>query len=269
MRIHTRLEYEFKNGQYVLTHEEGFEYSGPLALCCGPSAAMKALNTQISSFSGTMVNEAKTIFGDASSMFNQVASSVGKIITGGPSQQGWGAAQSAAVTSGIINAAATAGRNIKSAIGSVIGAIGGGNTVAPSGAMANVVASSLENVENQKTQQEEQATIANYQQGNLNYENAIGAAEKAPSMLDTANTANANAMGGLQTAQKSQASTDAASNWWQPLVMKGIGAAASIATGGMSNIATSGFGGGGNPGGFTNSDVNAIMSDSPSGGGGS
>jgi hypothetical protein len=186
-------------------------------------------------------------------MFNTVANSVGKIITGGPSQQGWGAAQANAVTSGIINAAAAAGRNIKSAIGSVIGAIGGGNVVAPSGAMANVTAQALENVEASKTQQMEQATIANYQQGNQNYWNAIGAGEKAPSMLDTANAANTNAMGGLKTAETSQQAVDSASNWWQPLITKGIGAVAGIATGGLSSAVTGGLGGGG--GSFTGGSV--------------
>ena len=205
-----------------------------------PSAAMKNINNEIQSFSGTMVSEAKTIFGDASSMFNTISNAVGKVIAGGPNQQGWGAGLASSVTAGIVNAAATAGRNIKSALGAAIGAIGGGNVVAPSGAMANVTANALENVEAQKTQQEEQATVANYQQGNANYNEAIAAGEKAPSMLDTANAANANAMGGLKTAETSQQSIDSANNWWQPLVMKGIGAAASLATGGLSNFALGG-----------------------------
>ena len=198
---------------------------------CGPSSAMKSLNKQITSFSGTMVDEAKTIFGDASSMFQTISGAVGKIITGGPSQQGWGAAESAAVTGQIINNAATAGRNIKSAIGSVIGAIGGGNTVAPSGAMSSVVAGALENVENQKTQQLGQATIADYEQGNKNWQFATDAGLKAPGMMTVANDANKNAMGGLQSAQKSQAETDKASNWWQPLVLGAIGTAAKVGTG--------------------------------------
>ena len=198
---------------------------------CGPSAAMKNINNSIQSFSGTMVSEAKTIFGDASSMFNTISNAVGKVIAGGPNQQGWGAGLASSVTAGIVNAAATAGRNIKSALGAAIGAIGGGNVIAPSGAMANVTANALENVEAQKTQQEEQATVANYEQGNKNYNEAIAAGEKAPSMLTVANDANKNAMGGLQEAQTSQASIDKANNWWQPYVMGGLAAGASMIPG--------------------------------------
>jgi hypothetical protein len=198
---------------------------------CGPSDAMKNLNKSIQSFSTSMVDEAKTIFGDASAMFNTISQSVGKIIAGGPSQQGWGAAESSAVTSQIINAAAVSGRNLKSAIGSAISSIGGGNAVMPSGSMANIEAQALAGVEAQKSQQLGQATIANYEQGNKNYWQAIGAGEQAPSMLGVANEANKNAMSGLTTAQTSQASIDKANNWWQPMVMGGLAAGASMIPG--------------------------------------
>ena len=207
---------------------------------CGPSAAMKNINNSIQSFSGTMVSEAKTIFGDASSMFNTISNAVGKVIAGGPNQQGWGAGLASSVTAGIVNAAATAGRNVKSALGSAIGAIGGGNTVAPSGAMANVTANALENVEAQKTQQEEQATVANYQQGNQNYNEAIAAGEKAPGMLTVADKANANAMSGLTTAASSQAAMDQAEGWWKPIVMGEIGSASQMAESGFQNLDTTG-----------------------------
>jgi len=227
---------------------------------CGPSAAMKNINSSIQSFSGTMVSEAKTIFGDASSMFNTISNAVGKVIAGGPNQQGWGAGLASSVTAGIVNAAATAGRNVKSALGAAIGAIGGGNTVAPSGAMANVTANALENVEAQKTQQEEQATVANYQQGNANYNAAIAAGEKAPSMFDVVDKNNANAMSGLTTAASSQASIDRANNWWQPIVASVAGMGLNMVAPGAGTALTQGLDAG----------INASTPGAaPSGGGGS
>jgi phage-related protein len=229
---------------------------------CGPSQAIKNINNSIQSFSDTMVSEAKTIFGDASSMFNTISNAVGKVIAGGPNQQGWGAGLASSVTAGIVNAAATAGRNVKSALGSAIGAIGGGNTVAPSGAMANVTANALENVEAQKTQQEEQATVANYQQGNANYNAAIAAGEKAPSMFDVVDKTNANAMSGLTTAASSQAAMDKAKGWWESLVMGGVGSAES----GFQNLDTTGGSTAGEQG---NNFLQGMFGMSTGGGGGS
>ena len=33
MKIYTKLEYVWDGEKYALVHEEGFDYSGPLALC--------------------------------------------------------------------------------------------------------------------------------------------------------------------------------------------------------------------------------------------
>lgn len=203
---------------------------------CGPSSAMKGLNRNIQAFSGTMTQEAQQIFGDASGLFNSLKSSLDKIVQGGIDQQGWGAAESNAVTAQIMDQAAVNARNEKAAAGNAIAAIGGGNTVSPSGLETAVTLQTNQAVEQAKSQQLEQATVANYEAGRQNYFNAIGEEQKLPGMLTVANDANKNAMGGLQQAQQSQASIDKASNWWQPLVMSGIGAAASFATGGLSNM---------------------------------
>ena len=207
---------------------------------CGPSSAMKNLNSQIQSFSGTMVTEANQIFGDVSGLFQSLKGSLDKVVAAGIDQQGWGAAESNAVTSQIMDQAAADARNEKAAAGNAISAIGGGNAVTPSGLATAVTLSTNQAVEAAKSQQLEQATFANYQQGQQNYFNALGEEEKLPSMLTVANDANKNAMSGLQTAQTSQASMDTAKNWWQPLVMSGIGAAASFATAGLSNLDTEG-----------------------------
>jgi hypothetical protein len=58
MRIHTRLEYEWNDaGELALVHEEGYEYSGPLALCGGGGSSdpeQDALEAEEASFDTTL-----------------------------------------------------------------------------------------------------------------------------------------------------------------------------------------------------------------------
>jgi hypothetical protein len=47
MRVHTKCVYEWKKDKLVLVHEEGFEYSGPIAMCGGgPSSTQQAAQQQ-------------------------------------------------------------------------------------------------------------------------------------------------------------------------------------------------------------------------------
>ncbi|PWT75529.1 MAG: hypothetical protein C5B59_08605 [Bacteroidetes bacterium] len=236
MRVHTKLEYEYRNGKYILVYEEGYEYSGPVMLACGPSSAMKNLNKTIQNFAGTVAGEAQQIFGDASGIFNELKSSLGSIITGGPTQQGWGAAETNAVNSQIIENAAANARNVRAAVGSSVAAIGGGNTVTPSGLAQTLETSAALGTEAEKSKELSAATIQNYETGRQNYFNAVNEESKLPSMFSTSVEANKTAQSGFDQALKSQQSVDAASNWWQPLVTGALGGAASFVTGGLSNL---------------------------------
>jgi hypothetical protein len=195
---------------------------------CGPSSAEKALNSNIQSFASTVESQAKQVFGDVSGLFNSVTASLGKIVAAGPGQQGWGAAETSAVNSQIVNNAATSARNEKSAVGNAVSAIGGGNTVSPSGLATAVNLQTNQAVEATKSQQEEQATVANYQEGNQNYFKAINGEEAAPNMFNAATSATNAASDANKEAVSSQQMIDSQSNWWQPLLAAGIGAAGSL-----------------------------------------
>src|ERR1700688_2819020 len=89
-----------------------------------PTGAAKAINTKIQDFSNTLTSEAKTVFGAADTVFNDMSGKLNSIFQGGPSQMGWSANQVAATNASITNSAATAARDLKMA--GVAGA-GGGN----------------------------------------------------------------------------------------------------------------------------------------------
>jgi hypothetical protein len=207
---------------------------------CGPSSAEKGLNQNIQSFASNTENQAKQVFGSVSGLFNSVTTSLGKIVAAGSGQQGWGAAETSAVNSQIMNNAATSARNEKSAVGNAVSAIGGGNTVSPSGLATAVNLQTNQAVEATKSQQEEQATVANYQQGNQNYFAAINGEEAAPNMFNAATSATNAANDANKEAVSSQQMIDSQANWWQPLAAAGIGAAGSI---GAALIKSGGSGG--------------------------
>ena len=114
---------------------------------------------------------------------------VQSVVKGGPGQAGWGAAETNAVNSQILNNAAVSARNEKSAVGNDVAAIGGGNTVNPSGLETAVNLQTAQSVENAKSQQEEQATVANYQQGNQNYNEAVNEEMQLPKVFDASSGA--------------------------------------------------------------------------------
>jgi len=201
---------------------------------CGPSSAEKALNNTIQSFASTVESQAKQVFGAVSGLFNSVTASLGKIVAAGQGQQGWGAPETSAVNSQIVNNAATSARNEKSAVGNAVSAIGGGNTVSPSGLATAVNLQTNQAVEATKSQQEEQATVANYQQGNQNYFAAINGEEAAPNMFNAATNATNSANDANQEAVSSQQMIDSQANWWQPLAAAAIGSAGKIASAGMA-----------------------------------
>jgi hypothetical protein len=207
---------------------------------CGPSSAEKGLNQNIQSFASNVESQAKQVFGDVSGLFSSITSSLGKIVAGGPDQQGWGAAESSAVNSQIINNAAVSARNEKAAAGNAVSAIGGGNTVNPSGLATAVNLQTNEAVEAAKSQQEEQATVANFQQGQQNYFNAITGETQAANMFNVSTNATNAANDANKEAVSSQQMIDSQSNWWQPLAAAGIGAAGKIAAAAIQ----SGSGGG-------------------------
>ena len=203
---------------------------------CGPSAGAKAINTQIQNFSKQVTSEAGTVFGDASSVFNNLIGGLQKIVNGGPSQQGFSQDEINARNASVVNNGATEARNLKGAAASGVAAIGGGNTVTPSGGNEATVMNAEQRAASDTATAENDVTQQNYEQGNKNYENAVSAEEKLPETLSVANGFNQTADSSQQDALKSQTSIDTASNWWQPLLMKGVTAGLGYATGGLSDL---------------------------------
>ena len=197
---------------------------------CGASTTLKSLAASATSFAGQVQQQATQIFGSASTVFNNLMGTIQSVVKGGPGQAGWGAAENNAVNSQILNNAAVNARNEKSAVGNAVAAIGGGNTVNPSGLETAVNLQTAQSVENAKSQQEEQATVANYQQGNQNYNEAVNEEMQLPKVFDASAAADNAAVNANDAATKAQTAVSSANNWWEPIVGAAIGTAAKAAT---------------------------------------
>ena len=204
---------------------------------CGASGALKSLAASATSFAGQVQQQATQIFGSASTVFNNLMGTIQSVVKGGPGQAGWGAAETNAVNSQILNNAAVSARNEKSAVGNDVAAIGGGNTVNPSGLETAVNLQTAQSVENAKSQQEEQATVANFQQGNQNYNEAVNEEMQLPKVFDASSAADNAAVNANDAATKAQTAVSSANNWWEPILGSAIGAAGNIATGGLLGAA--------------------------------
>lgn len=201
---------------------------------CGPSSALKAINTSVTNFATTVASEAQTVFDASSSVFNNIMSSVKGILTGGPSQYGFSAGEQSARTAQAVNAGAAEARNLKGAAASTAGAIGGGNVAAPAGSTEAAVLSADQKAAADTAAAENQITQEGYDTGRQNFFQAENIAEKAPDVFNPSISANEGVEKAQTNAETSQQNIDTQSNWAMNDVVKlGSSALGSWATGGF------------------------------------
>src|ERR1700722_8571095 len=136
MRIFTKLEYHWDGEQYVLDNSEHFEYNGVVALLCGATKQQNQIAQSQQGFMTQAQQQASTVFGSSSQVFNTLQSTFAPIVAAGPSQQGFSQQQLSNLNSEAITQTGTEYKNEKEAVGNAEAAVGGGNTALPSGTTA-------------------------------------------------------------------------------------------------------------------------------------
>jgi hypothetical protein len=180
---------------------------------CSPSSGLKAINSGIQQFAGTMVNQAKSIFGSVSGAFNTVVNSLTGVANAGASQFGMSAGQFQAENAAAVQAGATEARNLTAAAASQVGAMGGGNVVTPAGGTQASVLAAKTQAAQDTASAENQILQQGYQIGNANWRAAIQGLEQAPGMFNPATSAGQAATTAQGQAFKSQQEIDQQSNW--------------------------------------------------------
>lgn len=199
---------------------------------CGPSSGLTALNNTAKTAVASAQSEATSIFGALSSVFNNIVGGLQQIVTGGPSQAGYGAAELNATNAAAVQGGATMARNLGEAAGTSAAAVGGGNTATP-GAIESSVLAAKTAAAQETAGAENQIVQADYAQGNKNYESAVGQEENLPNVFNPATSAEGQVNAAVNTNLSTQKAVDTSSNWWQPMVTAAIGGASSALTGGL------------------------------------
>ena len=167
-RIHTKLVYEYRDGQYVLTHEDGFWYDGPVALCKGDNTAKQAEQQQMQ-FNAKLMNIFSTQFANQQSTLNYLKGVLTPMIN---NPTGYSAAALAAMRTGATDQLSTAYQNAQKANQNVE-AVRSGDLASGSGVNAQINASLLNSEATDKANAQNNITLQDENLKESNYWNAI------------------------------------------------------------------------------------------------
>jgi hypothetical protein len=183
--------------------KESYPYAGAWATLCGAPSGQKQLAQEQANYYQTLTNNANAEFGQASTLAQNFINEFTPIFNAGPNQQGWNAAESNAVNSDIVTTEGQATKNALQAAGATTNALGGGNEYVPQGA-TSAIKNSINVAGSQATAQSQQnALLANYQQGFTNFETAASGLEGVPSLYSGSTSAAGTATGAGSAANQS------------------------------------------------------------------
>src|SRR6185437_1587206 len=239
MRIFTKLEYHWDDGmgRYVLDTSSSFEYNGTIALACGATSGQKQVAASTTSFMTQAQDQAKTVFGDASQVFQGLMNTFAPIVNAGPNQQGFSPTELAAKRSAAITTTGQSFKNARQALGENLAAQGGGNTALPSGVAANEELQLANAGASQTANQLNEITTENYAQGRQNWATAVQGELAAPSVFGAATGATGAGTQAGEAATTSQNDVAQADNSVLQGVLGAVGSiGGAVATGGMANL---------------------------------
>lgn len=217
MRIHTKLEYiwDDTSDSYVLLHEEGFDYYGPVDELKGPSSSEQAIAANQQQFQQTLMSDYGTQFANQSAILSSLNNAMSPIIAAGPSQFGFSQGEVNSLNS---SALTNTGQSYKGAQQSLQNqeAAHGGDQYLPSGVNSQNSASLATAGANQESNQLQSVQQAGWTQGNQNYNNAVNTEMGVSSQYNptgyagATNQAGSSAFGSADTVSKEN---NAASPW--------------------------------------------------------
>lgn len=218
---------------------------------CGATPAQNQIESQQQSFYTNAISQANQVFGNSSSVFNDLMKTFQPIVAAGPNQQGFSPTELSAMNSQAITNVGQGYKNAKEALGDQQAAFGGGTAVLPGGANIGQQDSLAENAANQTSSELNQITQANYAQGRQNWVNAAQGLAAAPGVYGAATSASGNATGagGAAAGTANQIAQDANSPWQAAIgalgQVAGAAAGAGAFNGGGSTPTPSVFNGAG------------------------
>jgi hypothetical protein len=236
MKIYTKLVLDMNTNEIL--EEQSFNYDGPVAKLCGAGSGLTNVANQQSSAYNTMLNQAQTVFGNSSTVFNDLVNTFTPTVAAGPDQQGFSPAEVSALKSQAITQTGNSYNNAKYAAGEAQAANGGGNVADVNGGSKTATDLSVANGAAATTANEENTIdLNNYATGRQNYDTAVSGLENAPNVFGAATSAENAATGSGSSAASTQNQVAQQNQSWVQAVTGALGGiAGDVVTGGMSNL---------------------------------
>lgn len=176
MRIASEVVYVWSDRQdrYILLSKKSIIRAGLVAFCKGASAAQDALATSQTNFTNTAMADYNTQFAGQSSILSTLKNSLSPIVAAGPNQYGFSGAQTAGLNAQAIQGTGQQYANASKALGAQQAAQGGGNSYLPTGAQGAQQAGLASANAAQASNELLGIQQAGYNQGNAQYNAAIG-----------------------------------------------------------------------------------------------
>jgi hypothetical protein len=261
MFITTNAVFQIETGEQL--QREGYDYEGPLELCCGggPSQSQQDIASQQAAFFKTMQSSFQTTFAGQQNILAQLQSAWAPVLAAGPGQYGFTAKEDAALRTMSTAGVAQNYKFASQAAGESMAATGGGNTFLPSGAQAQLKSDMASAAAGEQSNLNLGITEAGYSTGRQNFLAAsreMGGVASQMNPQGYAGQATAAGNAAYGSAQTNQEMSNAASPWnavagvLGGALSSGLGAFTGGIGGGLAKDIMGGGGGGAAPisGGF-------------------
>lgn len=180
------LQIEEEIGVYTVLEKNEYDYDGPVELACGPSSGEENAAGSATNLSNTLSGDFNSRFAGQDSILQQLNGSLSPILSqGGPSQAGWSPQEAGAISTATINNNAAANRNAQQKWQSTLAGRGddsGLQSGVDKQILGSVASTSANNLANQQTAN----TVANYTQGNANWQKALAGTLSSAQLYDPA-----------------------------------------------------------------------------------
>ncbi len=215
---------------------------------CGATSAQKGLQSSTTSAYQTATANAQSVFGASSTAFKDLMSTFAPTVQAGPSQNGFSGQTLSNLNSSAITQAGVEAKNEKAAVGNAEAATSPTSNL-PSGGQIGSDLSIAENAGNTTASNLSKIQLADEQQGNENYNNAVKGLESAPGVYSPATGATeASTSAGNTAGNATNAVAQAGQSGWQ------------LAAGALGGIAGAALNPAGAIGGAVNKGLNNLFS---------
>lgn len=206
-------------------------------MCGGPSRQqVETFNAQMD-FYNTMTTQARTVFGNALSVFDALNRAFAPIVAAGPNQEGFSPEEKTALMTQATEGTGQTYAHAAKALGEQVASQGGGNLYIPSGANDQLKEELLSSAAANEAAQKTSIIAKDYDIGRQNFYSAAGILGGATGTYNPATGMATSATGAGSAASQTANEITQANNSWMNMVgsvLGGIGG--SVVSGGMSNL---------------------------------